>query len=220
MPPGTLNEELAMDDATTWKLIHGERVATVAMLQALSPEQWSQPSLCQGWTVQMTAGHILQAAEQTTGTFLGGMLANGFRFNTMMDRQAHILGALPPKEIIERLSARTTTTNKAPAPTMAMLGEIVTHTADISRPLGIDHQMAPEALVACLTMYETATFPVGGKKRIAGLRLSATDLDWTHGDGPEVSGPSISLLLAMAGRSAGLDGLSGDGLATLSSRLV
>jgi uncharacterized protein (TIGR03083 family) len=209
-----------MDDATTWKLIHGERAATADMLATLAPDQWSQPSLCSGWTVQMTAGHIVQGAEQTTGSFMSGMLSSGFRFNTMMDRRARTLGALPTTEIIERLSARTTTTNKAPAPVATMLGEVVTHTEDITRPLGLAHQPQTEAKVACLDLYKKSSFPVGTKKRIAGLRLKATDVDWTYGDGPEVSGPALSLLMVMTGRSAGLDGLEGAGVADLRSRMA
>jgi uncharacterized protein (TIGR03083 family) len=208
-----------MDDAMTWKLIHGERAATADMLATLTPAQWSQPSLCQGWTVQMTAAHILQAAEQTTGSFMKGMVTNGFRFNTMMDRQARSLGALPTTEIIERLQARTTTTNRAPAPVVTMLGEVVTHTEDITRPLGLAHEPQPDAVVACLDLYKGASFPVGAKKRIAGLHLAATDVDWSHGDGPDVSGPALSLVMVMTGRRAGLDGLEGTGVAELQRRM-
>ena len=47
-----------------------------------------------------------------------------------------------------------------------------------------------------------------------GLRLVATDVDWTEGDGPEVHGPGLSLL-AMGGRSAGIDECEGDGVTLL-----
>jgi uncharacterized protein (TIGR03083 family) len=100
-----------------------------------------------------------------------------------------------------------------------MLGEVVTHTQDICQPLGLAHDAQPAALIACLEMYKTTAFPVGAKKRIAGLRLAATDVDWSHGDGPEVSGPALSLISAMTGRSAGVSGLAGPGVATLQSRL-
>jgi uncharacterized protein (TIGR03083 family) len=208
-----------MDDTTTWKLIHGERAATATTLSTLTPEQWSAASLCGGWTVQMAAGHILAAAEQTKASFMGRMVANGFRFNTMMDREAHRLGAFPPAEIVERLGARTTTTNGPPAPALTMLGEVVVHSEDIRRPLGLHHDGQPEAVLACLDLFKGANFPVGTKKRIAGLRLVATDLDWSHGDGPEVTGPGRSLLMTMTGRPAGLDGLEGEGVATLSQRV-
>jgi uncharacterized protein (TIGR03083 family) len=208
-----------VDNATTWKLIHLERSALADMLDGLSPQQWAAPSLCAGWTIQQAAGHVVAGAEQTGPRFLGGMAMNGFRFNAMTDRQAHRIGALPPKEIIARLRARTTTTNHPPAPAMAMLGEAVVHGEDIRRPLGVGDEPSADAVGACLDMFKRANFPVGAKKRINGVRLVATDADWTHGAGPEVTGPRLSLLLAMTGRAPGMDALSGDGVDVLRSRL-
>jgi uncharacterized protein (TIGR03083 family) len=169
--------------------------------------------------VQVAAGHIVVGAEQTRTRFVQRMAANGFRFNTMMDREARRIGARPPAEIIERLRATVSTTNGPPAPVTTMLGEIIVHGEDIRRPLGEHADPSPEAVTACLGMYSTANFPVGTKKRINGLRLVASDLAWFLGDGPEVSGPGLALLVAMTGRSAGLDQLEGDGLAILRSRM-
>jgi uncharacterized protein (TIGR03083 family) len=208
-----------MDDTKVWELIHWERAVMADTLAALTPTQWAEPSLCAGWSVHVMAGHILAAAEQTPANFMKGMVANGFRFNTMMDRNARRLGALSPTEIIERLRARTTTTNRPPAPVMAMLGEIVVHGEDVRRPLGLDNDTSGEAVAACLEMYTRASFPVGGKKRIGGLRLVASDVDWSHGAGPEVSGSGLSLLLAMTGRPAGLADLAGKGVTSLSGRM-
>ena len=56
---------------------------------------------------------------------------------------------------------------------------------------------------------------LGNKKRIAGLKLVATDMDWSCGEGLEVRGTGEALLMAMNGRTAALDDLSGEGLATL-----
>ena len=39
-----------------------------------------------------------------------------------------------------------------------------------------------------------------------------------HGTGPEVSGPILSLVMAMTGRKAAGDDLTGNGVATLRSR--
>ena len=51
-----------------------------------------------------------------------------------------------------------------------------------------------------------------------GLRLRATDLDWSAGDGPEVAGPGEALALAMTGRGVALADLSGEGVAVLEAR--
>jgi uncharacterized protein (TIGR03083 family) len=209
-----------MENAKTWKLIHRERAATADTLEALTPAEWSAPSACGDWSVHVTAGHILVGAEQTTGRFVTRMAANGFRFNRMMDRDARRAGALPPDEIIGRLRATDGATNRPPAPVMTMLGEIVVHSEDIRRPLGLPRTSDPEAVVACLEMYQGASFLVGTKQRIRGLRLVATDVEWRHGDGPEVSGPGLALLMAMTGRPIGLTDLSGAGLGELRVRMA
>ena len=58
------------------------------------------------------------------------------------------------------------------------------------------------------------------KGALAGLRFAADDLDWAHGQGPTVAGRAEALLLAITGRTAALDHLSGDGLPTLRDRLA
>jgi hypothetical protein len=52
-----------------------------------------------------------------------------------------------------------------------------------------------------------------------GLRLEATDGPFTIGDGPLVRGTTEALVMVLAGRSAYLDDLSGDGVATIRGRV-
>lgn len=61
---------------------------------------------------------------------------------------------------------------------------------------------------------------IGAKRRAEGLTLRATDLDWKAGSGPEVARPLASIILAITGRRAGLDDLSGDGVASLRGRVT
>jgi uncharacterized protein (TIGR03083 family) len=208
-----------MEKAETWQLIHQERAAMADTLAELKPEQWSEPSLCAGWSVHVMAAHILAGAEQTRTGFATGMAKAGFRFNTMVDRDARRLAQLSQGEIIERLRARTTTTNGPGTPPAVMLGEIIVHGGDIRHPLGLAHESKPEAFVTCFELYKGQGFPLGSKKRAEGLRLVATDLDWSHGEGPEVTGPAMPLMLAMTGRPAVLADLSGAGLDTLRRRM-
>ncbi len=51
------------------------------------------------------------------------------------------------------------------------------------------------------------------------MRLVSTDTGWTHGDGAELRGPDIDLLLVAAGRRAGLEALQGPGVAVVGARL-
>jgi uncharacterized protein (TIGR03083 family) len=208
-----------MDDAKIWALIHAERAGLADSLASLTPAQWAEPSLCGSWSVQVAAAHVVVGAEQSTGAFVKGMVGNAFRFNTMVDGQARRVGAAAPSELIERLRARTTTTNRPPAPVVTMLGEIVVHGEDIRRPLGLHGDVAPEAVKMCLDLFAHANFPVGGKKRMDGLRFVATDVSWSEGTGPEVTGSGLALLMAITGRRTGTDGLTGQGLAKLEQRM-
>jgi uncharacterized protein (TIGR03083 family) len=207
-----------MKTEETWKHIHSERAQMAETWDTMSTQQWAAQSWCQGWTVQDTAGHIVAAAEQTPVNFYKEMASAGFRFNVFTDRGARHLAAIGPDELVRRLRARTSTTNHPPAPVMAMLGEIVVHGQDIRRPLGLDHQPPEAALVAIADSWKNSNILIGSKRRIAGLRLEATDAGWSHGDGPEVSGPLIALILAMTGRKAAHTELKGEGVAELARR--
>ena len=56
------------------------------------------------------------------------------------------------------------------------------------------------------------------RRRVRGLRLVATDMDWTWGDGAEVRGPGEAVLMAADGREQTLLDLAGPGLETLTRR--
>jgi len=209
-----------MNEATTWQLIHAERARLADTLATLSSEQWAQPSLCAGWTVQLTAGHVVAGAEQTPAHFMTRLAESLFRFDVMTDVDARRIGAASPAVILERLRATTTTTNHPPAPISAMLGEVVAHTEDICQPLGISSGVAEAALVGALAMFVNAGFPIGSKKKVLGLTFRANDLDWTYASGPNVEGPGVWLMLAMLSRPTSIAHLSGDGVAELARRIV
>jgi uncharacterized protein (TIGR03083 family) len=206
------------DNTNTWKMIHDERTRAADMLESLSLEQWTADTLCKDWNVHLVAAHLMVAGEQSTGRFLKGLISSGFRFNVMTDRDVRGAAQLSPGEIVARIRARTTTTNKPPAPAMAMLGEVVVHGTDIREPLGIADNTSMDAKLACLDMFKGSNFPVRAKSTIAGLRLRATDADWSYGDGPEVAGPALALVMAMATRPL-FASLSGEGVETLRGRL-
>jgi uncharacterized protein (TIGR03083 family) len=208
-----------MNETSMWDLIHTERARLSDTLAALTPEQWEHFSLCKGWNVHWTAGHVLAGAEQTTAGFLSRMAASRFRFDVMTKTDAQRYALLAPGVIVTRLRATVTTTNHPPAPIAAMLGEVVAHSEDICQPLGLNSGVADEALIATLEAFANTGFPLGSKKRVAGLTLSPNDLAWSHGSGPKVEGPGKSLVLAMVGRTSALKDLSGDGVGELTRRL-
>jgi len=154
----------------------------------------------------------------TPPRFLGEFIGSGFRFNAMTAKDVARERGDSPADGLKRFKDQIGATTHPPGPIDAMVGESVVHAEDIRRPLGISHTYPPEMLTRVADFYKSSNLLIGGKKRVAGLKLRATDVDWSSGDGPEVSGPMLSLVLVIAGRAAALPDLSGEGLATLQSR--
>ncbi len=124
-----------------------------------------------------------------------------------------------PADGLAEFRKHVSDTTHPPGPAESMLGEAVVHGEDIRRPLGIKRAYPAEAVTRAAGFFSRSNLLIGSKRRIAGLGLRANDLEWAAGSGPEVTGPALSLLMAMTGRAAALDDLSGDGMAALRSRM-
>ena len=207
-----------MATTSPWALIHAEREALIADLGTATDEQWATASLCADWTVRDVLGHMISTAKMTPPKFFTSMAAAGFRFNNMNAKGVAAQATAKPADGLAHLRSHLNDTTHPPGPVEAMLGEAVIHPADIRKPLGIAHEYPEEALIRVADFYKGSNLIVGAKRRIDGLTLRATDTDWTAGRGPEVTGPHLSLILAMTGRSAALTDLAGAGVDTLKSR--
>jgi uncharacterized protein (TIGR03083 family) len=199
-------------------LVAAERGALADDVARLTPEQWARPSLCPDWTVRHIVAHLTAAASTSPGAFISQFAAARFNFDRYANAGlARRLGADPGATLAAfRAVQRSTTAPPGPKPTW--LGEVVVHSEDIRRPLGISHHYDPEALGKAADFYKGSNVLIGAKKRIEGLRLRATDQDWSHGSGPTVEGPMLSLVMAMTGRGTHVDDLTGEGVETLRSR--
>jgi len=206
--------------ATTnpWPLIHAEREALAADLATLTDDQWATRSLCADWTVRDVLGHMIATAKMTPPAFFAGLTGAGFRFNAMNAKNVAREATPSPGDGLAEFRRHLKDTTHPPGPTEAMLGEAVIHSADIRRPLGMSREYPVEALTRVADFFKGSNLLIGAKRRITGLALRATDTGWATGTGPEVTGPHLSLVLAMTGRSAAHVDLSGEGLATLRSR--
>lgn len=207
-----------MATSSPWPLIHAERDALAADLGSLTDEQWATQSLCTGWSVRDVLGHMIATAKMTPPKFFTGLAGAGFRFNDMSAKNIAREATPSPSGGLAEFRKHLKDTTHPPGPVEAMLGEAVIHSADIRRPLGISREYPEEALTRVADFFKGSNLLIGTKRRITGLALRATDTDWSTGTGPEVTGPQLSLVLAMTGRQAALADLSGEGLATLRSR--
>jgi uncharacterized protein (TIGR03083 family) len=201
-----------------WPTVHAERKALADDLGELSTEDWGRPSLCDDWTVRDVLAHMTSAAKLTPPAFFGQMIGSGFNFDKIQEKGVAAQRGATPADTLANFESVLTSVKHPPGPNQTWLGEVIVHSEDIRRALGIQHKYPTDALVTVADFYKGSNLLIGSKRRISGLTLLATDAEWSHGTGPEVAGPILSLVMAMTGRKAADDDLTGEGVATLRSR--
>ena len=201
-----------------WPTIHAERKALAADLDGLTATDWDTESLCDGWTVRDVVAHMTAAAQLNGPKFFGRLIGSGFSFEKVQAKGIAAQRGASPADTLANFKAQIDSTGRPPGPIDTMLGETIVHSEDIRRPLGVQHTYPTDAVVRVAGFLKGSNLIIGTKKRIAGLQLQATDVEWSTGDGPTVEGQILDLLMAMTGRKAALDSLTGDGVATLRSR--
>jgi uncharacterized protein (TIGR03083 family) len=211
-------EEETTMSADIWPTIHAEREALADDLAGLSPEQWASPTMCTEWDVHDVLAHLVSAAKMTPPKFVARFAGAGFNFNKFAAKQVAAEGAGGPQATLAEFTAVQGRTSAPPGPKETWLGEAFVHGEDIRRPLGISHAYPLPEVGRTLAFYAGSEPIIGGKTRVAGLKLQATDVDVTVGEGPVVEGPVLSLLLAASGRKQALEELSGPGVDTLRTR--
>ena len=200
--------------------VSAERLALAAFVSELDDGQWSTQSLCEAWTVRDVIAHL---TVTTRLSFLNVLVA-AVRARGSFDRMEVNLAAgrasrFTNAELVAQLGESAESQRRTPMSTpMDPLMDLVIHAQDVARPLGLSYT-SPSKVVAASLAYVASNRFMGAPRRLAGVRAVSTDTGWSVGEGPEVHGPDIDLLLAVAGRPAGLEALTGPGLERLSSQL-
>ncbi|MFD4339922.1 maleylpyruvate isomerase family mycothiol-dependent enzyme [Streptomyces anulatus] len=201
-----------------WRMVHAERAALADDLARLDAGQWDAPSLCEGWTVRDVAAHLVDTARTTRIGFVAGLVRARFDFDRQNARGVERERGASPRETLERLRRVASRTTTPPAPLDTRLVEEVVHGEDIRRAVGLVRSYPQEAVVRALRVQARTPASFGGAKElVARVRLTATDAGLSIGEGPDVTGPALSLLLAVSGRRVALDELDGPGLSVLAA---
>jgi uncharacterized protein (TIGR03083 family) len=196
-----------------------ERQDFAELLAGLSPEQWEQPSLCEHWRVRDVVAHVLSFEELSRWEVVRRFVKGGLLTNRVNAIGVAEYARRTPEQLTELMRAsippRGFTTGFGG---MIALVDGMVHQQDIRRPLGISRVIPPQRLQRVLTLALRAP-ALRGAWRARGVRLVATDVDWTHGKGPEVNGPGEALLMTMAARPNALNQLAGAGKELLAQHI-
>ncbi|MFJ2769232.1 maleylpyruvate isomerase family mycothiol-dependent enzyme [Streptomyces sp. NPDC087300] len=211
-----------MDREQVLEWTRAERLGIAGFLEELAPDDWKRDSLCTGWTVHDVAAHLTLSTRTTLIDLLKGAVRARFDWERMeYDKARERAARYTPAELVAQLRETAGSPRRAPlsAP-LDPLTDFLVHGQDIARPLGRPRPMPGPQTVAALGHVVASPF-YGAKKRLRGVRLVATDADWSTGPGPrEARGPAGDLLLVVTGRAAGLAGVTGAGATVLGERLA
>lgn len=203
-----------------WALIHAERAALAADLTTLTPEQWQTPSLCRAWTVEQVVAHLTAGASLNQRQWLSSMAAARFRADLHNQRQLEKHRGATPEQTLARFRTVLNSRTAPSSHTAAYLGEVVVHGQDIRRPLGLPYAPRTEVLTPVAEFFAARDFIVPSRTISAEMQLRASDGPFVSGYGYLATGPTLALIMSMAGRDAYLHELTGPGAATLQARVL
>lgn len=217
-----------MNDDELWNAIDTQRFRTADLLDSLAPGDWDQASLCGAWTVRDVAAHL--TLQQMS---LGGALVEAFRHpggvNRVIRESARSRAGLPRDQLIAEIRGMVGSRRHNFGLTgMETLIDIVVHGQDIAIPLARTLAVPIEAAATAADRVWSCRSTRMGRAKMRvfheipaeGYRLTATDTRWTVGDGPEIRGPILAILLLLTGRPAGLSQLTGEGATALAARMT
>jgi uncharacterized protein (TIGR03083 family) len=173
----------------------------LADLLASAPvETWDAPSLCDNWQVRQVVAHVTMPARLTPQQFGAEMAAAGGDFAVLSNTIAKRDAFLPLADHLNALRSLQLHEWQPPGGgTAAALSHAVIHSLDITialeRPT-VAPKQAMNAVLDQLTAANGALFGVD----LTGVRLEATDTDWSWGSGDAVRTGTGLLVALLSGR--------------------
>ena len=200
-----------------WDIAALARTDFADLIDGLSPKQLASPSLCEGWSAHDVAGHVVSFIEMSLPTMMMSMAKAGFNVHKAWSANAKKYGAQPASEIAKKIRENAS----HPSSMKSFPGGLTTvdvgvHTQDIRRALDLEGTLDPKVVQGALDFCTThpkrkMMIP---PEYISGLRLEATDMDWSWGEGDLVRGTGEAILMGINSRDVAAD-LEGDGVAKL-----
>src|SRR5215472_4388590 len=193
-------------------VISAHRRALADALDGLTPEQWRGESLCAGWSPAHVLAHQTMPFRISAEEFMAGLQNCGGDFTAFSDQVAARDSKLPPADMIGALRDNADTPWSPPGGGLpGALSHDVIHGLDICWPQGIEYEIPSRALTLVLDSLTSQRSQSLFGFPLAGIKVTATDVDWSAGAGAELAGSSRDLVPLLAGRQIPRDRFGGAG---------
>jgi uncharacterized protein (TIGR03083 family) len=206
-------------------LLWSESADLAALMDELDDADFDRTSLCDGWRARDVVAHIVLGHTTPMPVMVALIARHGFnvprasRHGSARHASAHSAAELRDdwREVVDGRVRRGISRRIS---TRELFVDHLIHHQDIRRPLGRSRSIPADRLTAALDAMPAIGGFVKSKQRMRGITWIASDVEWTFGSGPEVTGPAEALILLSSGRRAPIDEVAGDGVATLDERLA
>ena len=173
----------------------------LADLLTATPDAWDAPSLCDNWLVRHVVAHVTMPVRLTPEQFGAGMAAAGGDFTVLSDSVAMRDASLPAADLLDQLRSPGLHAWQPPGGGAAgALSHAVIHSLDVTVALDRPAVAPVEARTAVLDQLTAARGSWFGVD-LTGVRLEATDADWSWGDGRLERADIGSLVALVSGRA-------------------
>jgi uncharacterized protein (TIGR03083 family) len=201
-----------------WARVAEYRCQFADAVETLGLQDLDAPSWCRGWRVRDVLAHLVHLAEASQVSMARDMVRNGMRPDTALARIARRLGDQPVPLLVERLrQSQGGRFHVVGFPPAVALGDVLVHGNDALRGVGLEFEVRPADVLPVLNTYRRVGGLAFHGRPHRNVRLVGTDIDWSLGNGPEVHGRVIDLLMLTANRVQVIPSLSGPGVSGIAT---
>jgi uncharacterized protein (TIGR03083 family) len=171
------------------------------LLASAPAESWDAPSLCEKWQVRHVIAHVTMPARLTPEQFGAEMAVAGGDFTVLSDTVAVRDASLPEADQLDALRSQVLHEWQPPGGGAAgALSHAVIHSLDVTIALDRPAVAPNKAVVAVLDQLADANGAWFGVD-LTGVRLEATNTDWSWGSGQAVRAGGGQLVALLSGRT-------------------
>ena len=203
-----------------WPITIDARRSLLSTFEGLDAEQWSVPSLCEDWTIKELLAHLILATCPPRRRYVGALARARGNFDEANRMLATDDARRPTDDLLAEYRDVVDHRFSPPGwPPAAPLSDVLLHSLDARLPLGLETVRPAEHYEPVMELLFSRAGRSFSRPGRPGVHWSATDHDWSAGNGPKVRGSMADLAMTAAGRRARLDHLDGDGVADLAAWL-